>query len=135
MGLLNWTDQCSVGVAAMDAQHRKLFDMVNEMHDAMRTGRGNDVLSKILDGLVTDTRSHFAAEEQLMESHGYAGYAEHKVMHDALTRQVVDLQKKLRSGKTVMSIEVVLFLKNWLTNHVQVSDKKYTPCLKDKGAA
>lgn len=135
MGLLNWSEQYSVGLLSVDSEHKKLFDMVNEMHEAMRTGQGNAVLEKILGRLVTYTRSHFAAEERLMQTHGYPGLAEHKKAHDALTAQVIELQRKLKGGKTCLSIEVMLFLRNWLTTHILGTDMKYAPFLKSKGAA
>ena len=55
MPLMNWTDKLSVGVAVIDDDHKKLVGMVNELYDAMQSGRGKDSLGRILDGLVQYT--------------------------------------------------------------------------------
>ncbi len=52
MALMEWTDKLSVGVAALDEDHKKLVGMVNELYDAMLAGHGKEKLGRILDGLV-----------------------------------------------------------------------------------
>lgn len=52
-------------------QHKKLVSMVNEMYQAMSQGKGNDVVGKVLNDLIAYTRTHFAAEEKLMQTNGY----------------------------------------------------------------
>jgi hemerythrin len=59
MALITWNDSLSVKVAEIDEQHKKLIAMINELNDAMRLGKGKDVLGKIVNGLVTYTTTHF----------------------------------------------------------------------------
>ena len=35
MALVKWNDSYSVQNVAMDKQHQHLFDLINELHDAM----------------------------------------------------------------------------------------------------
>jgi hemerythrin len=133
MNLINWNDNLSVNIKEIDEQHKKLIDMVNNLHSAMGSGKGKEVMGKVLTGLVDYTKTHFAAEERLMERHAYAGYVNHKSQHDALTKQVIDLHAKFQESKTVVTVEVMNFLKDWLTNHIQNTDKKYSPFLNGKG--
>ncbi len=129
MALLTWNDRYKVNITTIDLQHKKLFDMINELHDAMRSGKGNEVLGKILNELVMYTRMHFATEERMMSAARYPDYANHKAQHDELTRKAVELQHQFREGRTMMTLEVMNFLKDWLTHHIQGSDRKYTPYL------
>ncbi|MDO9068577.1 MAG: bacteriohemerythrin, partial [Deltaproteobacteria bacterium] len=128
----NWNSSYSVGSATMDQEHKRLVEIINSLYGAMRQGKGNEVIAPILDGLVEYTGTHFTHEERLMKETGYATYEEHKREHDSLTRQVLEIQNKYRSG-TVLSLEVMSFVKDWLVKHIQGSDKRYGPHLIKKG--
>lgn len=133
MAFLTWSDQYLVHIAEIDNQHKKLFDMVNEMHDSMRAGKGNEVLGKVLKGLTDYVKTHFATEERLMTMHGYSDYAKHKQEHDKLTQAALALYNDFVAGKPVVTFELMTFLKNWLSDHIQGTDKKYGPFLNSKG--
>jgi hemerythrin len=134
MPLMTWTEKLSVGVGVLDDDHKKLVGMLNELYDAMQAGHGRESLGRILNALVQYTKVHFAREEALFAQTGYAASVAHKREHDALTKQVLDVQQKYNSGATAtLSLDVMHFLKNWLVNHIQGSDQKYRPHLNEKG--
>ena len=134
MPLMTWNEKLSVGVKMLDDDHKKLVGMVNQMYDAIGAGHGKDSVGKILDGLVDYTKTHFDHEEQFFAQTGYGETAAHKKEHDDLTKQVLAVQEKYKAGVTsCLSLEVMNFLKNWLVNHIQGSDKKYGPYLNSKG--
>jgi len=134
MPLMTWTDKLSVGVGVLDEDHKKLVGMLNELFDAMRAGQGRDSLGRILNGLVQYTKFHFAREEKFFAQTGYPAAVPHKQEHDALTRQVLDVQQKYTAGASAtLSLDVMHFLKDWLVNHIQGSDQKYRPHLNAKG--
>ena len=134
MPLMEWNEKLSVNVKQFDDEHKRLVGMVNDLFDAVQGGRGKDALGSILDGLISYTKTHFANEERYMKQHSFPAFAAHKAEHDALTAQVIDVQKKYNSGATAaLSMEVMNFLKNWLGKHIQGTDKKYGPFLNDKG--
>lgn len=133
MALLEWTAKYSVNIKEMDEQHKKLFDMINELHDAMKGGRGKEVLGGIFTGLIQYVGTHFAAEERLMSAHAYAGYIAQKAEHDKLTKKALELQKNFQEDAPVVTMEVMNFLKDWLQTHILGSDKKYGPFLNSKG--
>ena len=135
MALINWSADFSVGIGSIDEEHKKLAGYVNELNDAMAQRKGKDVLEKILGGLVDYTKTHFAREEQLFKAHGYPESMSHKAKHDELTKKVMAFQKDLHDGKAVMSVEIMAFLKDWLLNHIKVTDMKYGPFLKGKGVS
>ncbi len=133
MALITWGSEFSVGINSIDEQHKKLVGYVNELNDAMAQGKGKDVLEKILGSLVDYTKTHFAHEERLFKAHAYPEGSTHKAKHDELTKKVIQFQKDLHDGKTVMSVEIMAFLKDWLLNHIKGTDMKYSPYLKAKG--
>lgn len=133
MALIEWSDEYSVGVAEMDKQHKKLVAMINDLHDAMKSGRGKDSIDKILSELVEYSSTHFMAEETLMKTYGFPGYELQKECHAELTSKVLDLQNKFRDRQAVLTVELMSFLKEWLIVHIQGMDKKYGPFLRSKG--
>ena len=133
MALMAWSDNLSVNVTQIDEQHKKLVGMLNDLHDAMKQGKGSDASGNVLSGLVQYVATHFATEEKLMKEHAYPEYLKHKIEHDALTKQALDLQKQLQEGKPVLTVELMKFLKDWLSNHILGTDKKYGPYLNSKG--
>jgi hemerythrin-like metal-binding protein len=61
---MEWQDELSVGIAGVDAQHRGLIDMINELHEAMK--RGKVRLSGAILGEMVYAATHFAAEAAAM---------------------------------------------------------------------
>ncbi|SRR5690606_18011607 len=125
MELIQWTEQYSVGHPLIDSQHKKLVSLINELHNAMRTGRGKSVLQKILDDLVFYTKVHFSTEENMMMKANYPGFTEHKEEHDKLTATAVSFQTAFKNGSAVLTIQVMDFLKSWLIDHILGTDKNY----------
>jgi len=132
--LIDWTDQLSVGVPSIDSQHRKLIDLINDLHAAMAAGRGAELLGKTFKGLVHYTLSHFAYEEQLMRQTAFPGLEAHRAEHTRLVDTVQKLQQDWRSGKVAISMEMLWFLKDWVGGHIVGMDKKYGPHVTAAGA-
>lgn len=124
MSYFSWSEDLSVGSKFIDDDHRKLFDLANRLHIAMGEGRGKDVISKVLSNLIIYTREHFTREEDHMVKMAYPGYTVHKGEHEKLLKAVLDLQAKFNDGKTLMTIEVSNFLRDWLLNHIMKQDKE-----------
>ena len=129
MALITWNDTLSVGVPELDEQHKKLIKMINDLHDAMRGGKGNAAMGTILDGLISYTGYHFTAEEGMMKAAGYQDLDAHKKVHDSFTNKVADLKENFNNGKTTLSVETMKFLSDWLTSHIKGTDKQYMAVL------
>src|SRR5260370_31096009 len=133
--MLEWKTEYAVGIASIDSQQQKLFAIARELYEAMSAGRGKGSLALILDSLVQYTSVHFAHEERLMRVYDYPDFLKHKAQHDALTKQVLAFQKEFEAGMASMTVQLLQFLKDWLENHIKVSDFEYAPCLKQKNVA
>jgi len=133
MSLINWSDNLSVNIKGLDNQHKKLVNMINELHDAMKQGKSSTVLTKILFEMVAYTKIHFKSEEELFEKYNYPEKIKHKKEHDMFVQKVNEFMNEYKSGKTNLSFELMNFLTKWLTNHIQVSDKAYSSFLNNNG--
>ncbi len=125
MSLFDWNDSFSVGVAAMDTQHKRLVELVNRIYEAMRGSKGDQVVATILQELVVYTKTHFTAEETLMRKAGYPQLETHIVRHKALLEKVQQMTDISKSGKMVATVSLATFLKDWLVTHIQNEDRLY----------
>jgi hemerythrin len=133
MATVIWNESYSVGVKALDEQHKKLFGMVNQMHEAMMAGKGRVVVGQVMNEMFDYVRLHFTAEEKLLERYNYPGLAEQKREHEAFIQKVEEMQQKMQAGNLTLSIEVSQFLQSWIKDHIMGVDKKYGDFLNKKG--
>jgi hemerythrin len=125
MSLVTWDNKLQINVPQMDNQHRKLIDMINNLHDAMKQGKGNDQLGPIFDGLIAYTREHFASEERFLQSINYPSLNQHKELHRKFVQTVQDKYNEFKQGKAGMAKIVLDLLYNWLIKHIQTVDAEY----------
>jgi len=134
MSLFQWSESYSVGHQEIDVQHKRLFQLAEELHSAMAAGKGKQVLSQTLNSLISYTKGHFASEEGLMKRYNYPDYPAHKAEHEKLTSQVLAFQTDFNAGRAVMTIDLMHFLKTWLANHIGKIDQKVASYIKAKAA-
>lgn len=125
MSFFEWTDRVLTGDEDIDYQHRKLFDLANQLHENMNTGNDMRLFVEVLfDQLVDYTDYHFGTEESTMQKLNYPEFAAHKAMHDKLREQVLAFRAKFREGKAEINADLMSFLKDWLFNHIEKTDTK-----------
>lgn len=133
MPLVTWDQSYSVKVARCDEDHKKLFALINQLHEAMSMGKGAEVVKQIVQELLAYTKSHFSAEETLLEKAGYPALAGHRVLHQQFVKQVEDFQKDLAVTSVGKAVSVLSFLKDWLAKHIKQTDQKYSAHLNAHG--
>lgn len=129
--LVSWTADLSVGIDAIDDQHRRIVDYINELHAANKK-HDRKAVARVLDDLMEYTVSHFSFEEALMERAGYRFLRPHKKVHEQFTRRVTEFRQRFRLGETVES-ELQETLVNWLMNHIRKEDKNYSATVREAG--
>ena len=133
MALITWDDTLSVGVRAIDDQHKGLIQSLNDLHDAMIKGLAKQATGPLLDKLVKYTKEHFVAEEAMLKRTSYPDFADHKARHVELTQQVEDYVARFRKGDIGLTVHLMDFLRSWLTNHIRRVDRDYGPWLNQHG--
>jgi hemerythrin-like metal-binding protein len=121
-----WKDLYSVGDPSIDAQHKVVLGIINELYEAMQQGQDRVFLKPILDRLLEYTLVHFQHEEQIMQEHRYPNFAEHVAEHDEMRKRTADF---LEHAHLVTGKNLLRFLKEWWVGHIQGEDKKYAPYL------
>jgi hemerythrin-like metal-binding protein len=99
----------------------------------MRLRIGREALARTMADLVDYTRSHFRDEERLMREYGYDGLRDQESQHRYFAEKMVGMQQQVTTGNTMITIDLMDFLKDWLIKHILGSDKKYQDFFKSKG--
>jgi hemerythrin len=133
MALVTWDQSYSVKIAKCDADHKKLFALLNQLHEAMSAGKGKEVIGRKVKELSDYTKFHFSAEEELLEKTHYPLTGPHLAQHRVFVQRVEQFQKDVEKGVLGKAIEAVTFLKDWLTNHVKQVDQQYSAHLNANG--
>lgn len=133
MAFFVWDNKYSVGVREIDNQHKILVDMLNELYEAMQSGKGNEILTGIILKLINYTKTHFATEERYFEKFSYPDTLSHKKEHEKFTEKVLAFKNDFNAGRVSLSVSITSFLKDWLVSHIQGIDKKYGPFFNSKG--
>ncbi len=128
-----WKDEYSVGIESLDNDHKKLISLLNQFTTAYDYAMSEVYERQALDDLIDYTKYHFAREEKLMESFDYPDFDAHKKQHQAMIGEVeVFVEKYNRQGHQALD-EISSFLKDWLINHINGTDKHYGKHLKNNG--
>ncbi|MFQ5480657.1 MAG: bacteriohemerythrin [Thermodesulfobacteriota bacterium] len=130
---ITWHDRYSVGVEVFDAQHKRLFSLINNVHEAMTLGSEKEKVVAILGELLDYTNKHFSKEEELMKNAGYEGYEDQHEKHIKLVEQLCAFKDKCEHGNAMIDMKLMGFLKDWLTKHIMGTDMKYKNFFQDKG--
>ena len=84
MELIQLEDRLRLNIPEIDAQHQRLIELVNRLHEALLGGAEREVRDSLLSQLMEGTQNHCADEEELMLRYGYPESKAHKSEHDRL---------------------------------------------------
>ena len=127
-----WDDAYSVGFELVDEQHRGLVRMTNELLRGFKDESGvpeEKALKKVIRDAIEYAQVHFYTEEKYMRLLNYPDLDVHKKEHESFVVEIMKTVKDYEAGKSD-PLTLAKFLKQWLLNHIAVSDKKYAPYFK-----
>ncbi len=133
--LLHWNEAFMVQVPSMDNQHLGLFEAMNRLYQAVLDKSPAPLRKQRLDELLKLATRHFADEEQVMEQAGYPELRRHKQEHARLLAGLDTLMQRNGPDDEEFNMELLVFLKNWLLNHISKVDKQYSGSLRQAGIA
>lgn len=132
--LVSWSSKIETGIKKFDDQHKELVRLLNKFYTAVNEGRSKTVLGEVLNELANYTVYHFQSEEDAFRQFNFPDKDEHIRIHKDLVNQVLKVIKDFESGKDVVSINLLQFLKEWVVKHIMGDDMKYGRYFKEIGA-
>ena len=133
MAIIEWDSTMSVGIEKMDEQHQKLIAMMDELHDAIRQKREAEIIEDTLTNLFNYAQLHFATEEKLFALHRYPEERLHELEHRRFIAKAFEFKEMIESGQPDIDLEMLNFLTSWVLSHIELTDKRYTAYLKERG--
>jgi hemerythrin-like metal-binding protein len=124
MAIFEWDSIYETGVASIDQQHRRLFDIANRLHDAWQRREGRETLIRIFDELLEYTVYHFDDEERVMRAVSYPDLARHHGYHEKLKGLCATYREQLGKGTEGIETRALEFVRMWLNAHVLGVDKE-----------
>ncbi|PHR30529.1 MAG: hypothetical protein COA36_00545 [Desulfotalea sp.] len=126
-----WDDSFSIGVASIDAQHQYLINLLNRIHEAVKTGSSTKIVTVLID-MQTYAEVHFADEESIMRENNYPQLNGHILLHKKFISKTESFMDDLELNPLAVSSEIAHYLGNWTANHIQKVDKKFGDFLKKR---
>ncbi len=134
MAFFEWTPRLSVGLETVDRQHRMLIGYINELDEAVTQGKHADLVRRTMVGLRNYTKVHFAFEEGMFKVYRYEQGDDHAHGHRTFVAAIEQFERRQESGDPGVAVELLEFLKAWLSDHILIEDKAYAAVLIERGA-
>ncbi len=131
MSLLHWEDRYSVGVTAVDHEHRELIELINRLYAEATAQGSRDAVVNFFGDLFKAISSHFALEERLMREKGYDQLAQHKNDHERLLDELRDLMEDFEESSRVDENMLARRLDAWFSRHFESHDARLHSALGD----
>jgi hemerythrin len=126
MQAIVWKEQFSVGVHALDTDHKLMIGLINHLDSAVRAGKGQEQVGHVLNALLDYTVYHFGREEAMLAAVAYPEMAEHCRLHREMRMKVEGIRDAfLGVPNAMLGTDVLDFLKAWFHDHVLLVDKEY----------
>lgn len=124
MALVEWCAEYSVGVPAVDHEHRELIALINEVHERLRARPGDVAIGECLGEIYARISAHFALEERLMRAIDYDQFDDHKADHERLLDDIRDIMDDYEHRRVYDEARFAARLAEWFTEHFKTKDAR-----------
>jgi hemerythrin-like metal-binding protein len=127
---VEWREEYSVGVPELDAQHRRMIELLAGLVKFTNSGGVVDPFTALAE-VNRYAEEHLQQEEMILSVRGYPEYARHKAEHDDYRKKAAALQA--RAHKRDFGTEITKFLVEWWKTHILNSDQQYARFFRSQG--
>jgi diguanylate cyclase (GGDEF)-like protein/hemerythrin-like metal-binding protein len=122
--MIEWNEGLSLGVKAIDNDHKKLLDIINKLTLAINNDESYKYIESVFDDLEKYALEHFTREEQLLKKCNCKDVEDHIKQHESFTKKIPQIREKLTQANKDNSSaqEISSFLIDWLFNHIIEED-------------
>jgi hemerythrin len=125
MALLRWKSEYSVGIEAVDHEHRELIELINRLHERLSSeGSSATSVEAFFGDLLKNISAHFALEERFMRERRYDQLAQHKSDHERLLDELRDMMDGWIEGEKTVGDDLARQLDAWFSRHFEIHDAR-----------
>lgn len=134
LSMFEWKKEFCIGIEEIDAQHEKLFEIGNNIHNLFMQSKDDDVFDELvaeIDELKNYTVYHFDTEENLFKKYAYPESEAHIKEHRAFIDYLESINIFEMDENQEKSIaDILKFIAKWIFKHISNTDIKYVDFLK-----
>jgi len=134
---IKWNNKYSVGISSLDSENKEFIDIINKTIYAKEHSDNTEELTEglkdVLEEMTNYALEHFKTEEACMREFNYPEYKDHNEEHYNFITKTIAYFDRVVNGDYHISNELLEYLKQWLVNHIQVTDRQYIDCFKKNG--
>ena len=132
--MIQWNEGLSVGVKALDDDHKKLLTIINQLSftidNSTKSEENRTEFEAIFSELEKYITQHFTREETFLKKCKYIHLSEHQLEHQNFAHKIPKLKEQFFSTDNYLDAkEISYFLTDWLVNHIINEDMKFIPYL------
>ena len=124
MALLQWKDSYSVGIEAVDHEHKELIGLINRLHDRLTAKHEAATIAGFLGDILRGISAHFALEEHFMRDHRYDQLPQHKADHERLLDEIRDIMDDYEADPSAGTAALSARLDAWFSRHFETHDAR-----------
>ncbi len=114
---IEWQEAYRIGLNDIDAQHRHLFQLTNDLLQATEL----DAVRKLIMALYKHTREHFELEESHMRRFGFEPVEQHAHYHNQLLGRLNVISAQVGKGE-LDKVALEKLMTDWALRHIPGDD-------------
>jgi hemerythrin len=123
--LFDFDAEFRLGIQAVDNEHMKLVDMLNEVHELLSAGKKEEARKYFSETLSAYVGEHFANEEKFMESIGFPQLEDHRKVHENFKKSFQELKPQIEQADEAAFRKALSDAFPWIITHIGKTDRKY----------
>ena len=131
--LINWSETYSIELSIIDTQHKKWIEFVNNLYKSYKSKANKKDILENISKLLDYTDYHFGFEEKYIEDFNCGNLEGHKKEHASFISTIKKHQVLFEQGDIDVVYKLIIYLNNWIINHINDDDKRYVECFKING--
>ena len=121
--MIEWRDEFSIGLPEVDQEHRALIATINRLQSEASSGASSQAIAERIGDIHSSVAAHFALEERRMVTLGYDQYIVHKLDHERLLDEILDIQDGVQASDRYDPERLGETLSRWFGEHFRTHDK------------
>lgn len=122
---VEWSEELSLNNEDIDAQHKKLFALTNELINHSDADAHSEIINETLYELLQYVDVHFSDEEEMLAKINYPKLEEHRKIHRSFTRKIAMFCQDVVKGKAHIAEDLLDYLTGWIIQHTSIEDQDY----------
>jgi hemerythrin-like metal-binding protein len=120
-----WSNEFSIGNSAIDEEHKRLLEVIDDLVDLVELNGNREDFAKILSKMTDYVFIHLRKEENYMKEFAYPRLKEHIQYHRDYNYKVAMYNTELLGSNPPDPKEVIEYLDKWWKNHILTFDLDY----------